>query len=75
MLTNSLSRSDEEYVLEGDLVWITVDNVSVYIRNREGEVVVSLFPLNCEDQKPIINAVLSFEDAEAEIHKKQRQYA
>ena len=48
-------EGDTDYVLEQDhdTVWITVDNISVYIIRTDEGVVVDLFPLGLEARESI----------------------
>jgi len=64
-------KQASDYVLKEDQrsVWITVNNISVYVvRNDEG-VSVDLFPLNAEMDDPLTSAWALFADAEPDIEE------
>jgi hypothetical protein len=56
-----------DYVLDEDATscWITVNNISVYVRRTDEGVVVDLFPLGHENDDPsLATAYAFFEEAE-----------
>lgn len=53
-------------------VWITVDNISVGIINRDGIVCVELYPKGMEARDPLETAALA--TAVAAIHLHNREY-
>lgn len=67
-LKDSLIRETEhDYVLDParSNVWITVGNISVYVKRTDEGVVVDLFPLGHENDDPsLATAYAFFEEAE-----------
>ena len=47
--------------------WITIGNISVYIRRVEEGVCTELYSLGCEDDDPISEAWVTFKEAQQEI--------
>lgn len=46
-----------------DSVWITVNNVSIYIKREAHGVAVDLYPLNDENSDSLSGCYITFEDA------------
>lgn len=59
----------EDYTLRKgcDCCWITIDNISVYLRRTDEGVVVDLFALGVEDCEPMATTYAFFQEAEDEI--------
>ena len=72
--TRALKPSDEsesDYELKEDhqSCWITVDNISVYVRRCDEGVSVSLYPHFLENNDSLTETSATFADAEAEINE------
>jgi len=59
-------EEETDYILVGDRVWITINNISVYIIRGEYGVSVELYPLNYEDGNLITETRATWEDAETQ---------
>ncbi len=57
-----------KYLLNPELnsVWITVGNISVYLRRHDWGVCVDLYPIKQEDADSLASAWLSFDEAQIE---------
>lgn len=55
-----------QYVLKEESCWITVGNLSVYIKREKEGVRIDVYPLNDEMSKAIASSFAFFEDAETE---------
>ena len=55
-----------QYVLEEGSCWITVGNLSVFLKREEEGVKIDVYPLNDEMSKAIASSFAFFEDAETE---------
>lgn len=63
---------DNEYVMEEGhgSVWVTVDNISVYIARTDEGVVVDLYPLGNETLYPALGSTwVTFDEAQEEINE------
>ena len=49
----AVNEETAEYKLEGDHAWITVGNVSVYIKRADEGVSVDLYPTDGEDDESL----------------------
>ena len=58
------SETSEDYKLEEGSAWITVGNISVYIRKSDEGVSVDLFPLGDEMTESLAGTWLTFAEAE-----------
>ena len=69
---DALKREGEnDYVLVPgeDSVWITVGNVSVYIRRTDEGVSVCTYPFGVEEQDSITESFVTFKEAELMIEE------
>ena len=69
-MSKALKREGEsDYVLkeEHTSVWITVDNISVYVRRTDEGVAVDLYPLGEEMEGSLVGTWALFSEAEAVI--------
>ena len=55
-----------QYVLKEESCWITVGNLSVYVKREEEAARIDVYPLNDEMSKAIASTYAFFEDAETE---------
>lgn len=55
-----------EYEMTGDTVWLSVGNLSVYVRKHDDGVSVDLFPLGKEDEEALSGTWVSFNEASEE---------
>ena len=60
-------NSSTEYSLVEQSVWITVDNISVYVRRTDEGVVVDLYPLGEEATESLASCYAYFNEAQEEI--------
>ena len=60
--------SETEYSLKPtqNTVWITVDNISIYLRRHDDNVSVDFYPLGREDSDSLAGTYLSFDEARIE---------
>ena len=65
MLTPNPQSYGEFFLKEGS-VWVTVGNISVFIRKNESGVAVDLFPLGDETAPRLAGTWLTYEEAEPE---------
>jgi hypothetical protein len=58
------TEGDTDYELNEDFksCWITVNNISVYIRRTDEGVAVELFPVHNEDKPPLAGTYATFAD-------------
>lgn len=59
-------QEDNDYIIPPGLtsVWITVDNISLYIKREAEGVVVDLYPLNDEMSASLAGCSITFTEAE-----------
>lgn len=65
-----LRQKDEtDYILEDDATscWITINNISVYIRRTDEGVAVDLYPLHQELYDSIVGTWATFDEAQGYI--------
>jgi hypothetical protein len=64
-------ETGEDYVLapEASSCWITVGNISVYVKRNQDGVSVELFPLGLEDWHPRSEASMTFAEASVAINQ------
>lgn len=63
MATKLEEATDYEMPVALNSVWITVNNVSVYIKRESHGVAVDLYPLNDENSAMLSGCYITFEDA------------
>ena len=74
---NALSQgtSASDYTLNPDFesVWITVNNISVWVKRKPEGVEVDLLPLSHELREPIAVAYASYYDSDLENYKQKKR--
>lgn len=59
------NNADNEYTLNQDTVWITVNNLSLYIRKNDEGVSVDIFPVGFESEDPIAGTWATYAEVDA----------
>jgi hypothetical protein len=56
-------EGETDFLLVGNSVWVSVGNVSVYVRKGDQGVTVDLFPLGCAEMEPAASTYLEYLEA------------
>lgn len=59
-------QDPSDYILTGKSCWVTVENVSVWIRKTDEGVLVEMYPHLGEMMPPIMSSYVSYDEAETE---------
>lgn len=63
-LSQEDGNADNEYTLNDNTAWITVGNISVYIRKGDEGVSVDLYPVGGEMEEPIASTWATYLEAQ-----------
>ena len=65
-MTNLVQENEQDYILTGDSVWITVKDISIHIVAGDEGVSVSLYPVNFEDGDSLTETWATYAEARQE---------
>lgn len=63
---SSVSKTEYSLKPTHSFVWITVDNISVYLRRHDDNVSVDLYPVGQENSDSLAGTYLSFDESRVE---------